>query len=154
MQNIFIEILVCLLIIFLSIYPKSFIKISCVICIILESGRKKRKTAKNAEEIIRKKYLNSESSESDEEEYVIISNINKNLRPASPPSLKRNCLDNENSTPNGAFKKVKMSVSPEKTDVTKLTFVENMFHRDVKDELTKFTQEVTRERKRISMIFK
>lgn len=111
-----------------------------------EGGRKKRRTAKHAEEIIRKskKYLNSDSDSSDsEEEFVTLNhNVNKNLHPASPPSLKRNCPDNDDPVSNGIFKKLKMSAKSEKNDVSKLSFIEKFFQRDIKDKLTKLKQEV------------
>lgn len=106
------------------------------------SGRQKRKTARNAEEIIRKKYLNSDSDSSDSvEQFVIVNHkLNQDVRPASPPSLKRNCSDNEIF--NG-IKKVKMSIkSEEKNDITKLAFVEKFFQRDIKEKLPKLRQEV------------
>ncbi|KMQ95017.1 activating transcription factor 7-interacting protein 1 [Lasius niger] len=110
------------------------------------SGRQKRKTARNAEEIIRKKYLNSDSDSSDSEgqlvsvEQIILNHkLNQDVRPASPPSLKRNRSDNEIF--NG-IKKVKMSIkSEEKNDITKLAFVEKFFQRDIKEKLPKLRQE-------------
>ncbi|XP_077272399.1 fibronectin-III type domain-containing protein windei isoform X2 [Temnothorax americanus] len=83
-----------------------------------ESGRQKRKTAKNAEEIIRKKYLNSDSDSSDNTEVFVPMNhkLNPDIRPASPPSLKRNCPENE-------------------------VFNEKFFRRDLKEKLPKLTQE-------------
>lgn len=104
------------------------------------SGRQKRKTARNAEEIIRKKYLNSDSDSSDSTEQFVVVNhkLNQDIRPASPPSLKRNCSDNEIF--NG-IKKAKMSPKFEKKNIAKLTFVEKFFQRDVKEKLPKLTQE-------------
>lgn len=108
-----------------------------------ESGRQKRKTARNAEEIIRKKYLNSnsDSSDSSTEQFVTVNHkLNQDVHPMSPPSLKRNCSDNEIF--NGV-KKVKMSTkSEEKNDITKLAFVKKFFQRDIKEKLPKLTQEV------------
>lgn len=109
-----------------------------------ESGRQKRRTARNAEEIIRKKYLNvsdSDSSDSSTEQLVTVNHkLNQDVRPASPLSLKRNCSDNEIF--NGV-KKVKMSTkSEEKNDITKLAFVKKFFQRDIKEKLPKLTQEV------------
>lgn len=108
-----------------------------------ESGRQKRRTARNAEEIIRKKYLNvsdSDSSDSSTEQLVTVNHkLNQDVRPASPLSLKRNCSDNEIF--NGV-KKVKMSTkSEEKNDITKLAFVKKFFQRDIKEKLPKLTQE-------------
>lgn len=108
-----------------------------------ESGRQKRKTARNAEEIIRKKYLNSDSDSSDSTEQFVIVNhkLNHDIHPASPPSLKRNCLENE--VFNGNIKKVKMNTNAEeKKDVTQLSFIEKFFRRDIKERLPKLTQEV------------
>lgn len=108
-----------------------------------ESGRQKRRTARNAEEIIRKKYLisDSDSSDSSTEQFVTVNHkLNQDVRSTSPPSLKRNCSDNEIF--NGV-KKVKMSTkSEEKNDITKLAFVKKFFQRDIKEKLPKLTQEV------------
>ncbi|XP_070161505.1 activating transcription factor 7-interacting protein 1 isoform X1 [Polyergus mexicanus] len=107
-----------------------------------ESGRQKRRTARNAEEIIRKKYLNSDSDSSDSitEQLVTVNHkLNQDVRPASPLSSKRNCSDNEIFN---TVKKVKMStMSEEKNDITKLTFVKKFFQRDIKEKLPKLTQE-------------
>ncbi|KAL6444113.1 hypothetical protein ACFW04_001805 [Cataglyphis niger] len=107
-----------------------------------ESGRQKRKTARNAEEIIRKKYLNSDSDSSDSstEQFVTVNHkLNQDVHPMSSPSLKRNCSDNEIF--NGV-KKVKMNTkSEEKNDITKLAFVKKFFQRDIKEKLPKLTQE-------------
>lgn len=66
--------------------------------------------------------------------------LNQDIRSASPPSLKRNCSDNEIFN---SVKKVKMSIkSEEKNDITKLAFVEKFFQRDMKEKLPKLTQEV------------
>ncbi|XP_020285052.1 CAR1 transcription factor isoform X2 [Pseudomyrmex gracilis] len=105
--------------------------------------RQKRKTAKNAEEIIRKKYLNndSDSTETDEEDVTVKSH--RDVRSASP-SLKRNCLDKSESF-NGV-KKVKIGDNTEtakstaKNDIVKLAFVEKLYQRDVKETLKKLTQ--------------
>lgn len=107
--------------------------------------RQKRKTAKNAEEIIRKKYLNndSDSTETDEEDVTVKSH--RDVRSASP-SLKRNCLDKSESF-NGV-KKVKIGDNTEtakstaKNDIVKLAFVEKLYQRDVKETLKKLTQKV------------
>lgn len=108
-----------------------------------ESGRYKRKTARNAEEIIRKRYLNSDSDSSDTEQIATTNlKLNQNTRVTSPPPLriiKRN-LDSEIF--NGNVKRFKSSKSKEKNDVTKLAFVEKFFQRDVKEKLPKLTQEV------------
>jgi len=106
-----------------------------------ESIRQKRKTARNAEEIIRKKYLNSDSDSSDNTEQFVIVNhkLNQDTRPSSSPILKRNCPENEIF--NGNVKKVKMN-SEEKKDVTQLSFIEKFFRRDIKERLPKLTQEV------------
>lgn len=66
--------------------------------------------------------------------------LNQDVRPASPPSLKRNFSDNEIF--NG-IKKAKMSIKfEEKNDIAKLNFVEKFFQRDIKEKLPKLTQEV------------
>ncbi|XP_072754442.1 uncharacterized protein Wde isoform X2 [Anoplolepis gracilipes] len=107
-----------------------------------EGGRQKRRTARNAEEIIRKKYLNSDSdsNDSDTEQFVTVNyKSNQDIHPASLSSLKRNCSDNEIF--NG-IKKVKMSTdSEEKNDIPKLAFVEKFFQRDAKEKLPKLKQE-------------
>jgi len=108
-----------------------------------EGIRQKRKTARNAEEIIRKKYLNSDSDSSDNTEQFVIVNhkLNQDTRPSSSPTLKRNCPENE--VFNGNVKKVKMNTnSEEKKDVTQLSFIEKFFRRDIKERLPKLTQEV------------
>lgn len=109
--------------------------------------RQKRKTAKNAEEIIRKKYLNNNSDSSDtEEDFVTVNHkLNRDVRSVSP-SLKRNLLDKSESF-NGA-KKVKIGDNTEtikstaKNDIVKLAFVEKLYQRDIKETLTKLTQKV------------
>ncbi|EFN64593.1 Activating transcription factor 7-interacting protein 1 [Camponotus floridanus] len=107
-----------------------------------ENGRQKRRTARNAEELIRKKCLNSDSDSSDSstEQFVPVNHkLNQDIRSASPPSLKRNCSDNEIFN---SVKKVKMSIKSEgKNDITKLAFVEKFFQRDMKEKLPKLTQE-------------
>ncbi|XP_025990895.1 activating transcription factor 7-interacting protein 1 isoform X2 [Solenopsis invicta] len=103
-----------------------------------ESGRQKRKTAKNAEEIIRKKYLNSDSDSNDSTELITVNHkLKKDIRPASPPSLKRS---SENEVCNGNIKKLRMN-SEEKKDITQLSFIEKFFRRDLKAKLPKLTQE-------------
>lgn len=109
-----------------------------------ESRRQKRKTARNAEEIIRKKYLNSDSDSSDStEDFVTVNHkLNKDVHSTSLPSLKRNCSESE--VFNGNIKKTKMNIkdSEEKKDVTQLSFIEKFFRRDLKERLPKLTQEV------------
>jgi len=111
-----------------------------------ESGRQKRKTARNAEELIRKKYLNSDSDSNDSTEQLVIVNhkLNQDIHPASssPSSLKRNCAENE--VFNGNIKKAKINIknSEEKKDITQLSFIEQFFRRDLKETLPKLTQEV------------
>lgn len=106
-----------------------------------ESGRQKRKTARNAEEIIRKKYLNSDSDSDSTEQFITVNHkLNHDIHPASPPSLKRNCQE----VFNGNVKKVKMNTNSneKKKDVTQLSFIEKFFRRDIKERLPKLTQEV------------
>lgn len=110
-----------------------------------ESGRQRRKTAKNAEEIIRKKYLNSDSDSSDStEEFVIVNHkSNQYTHSSSPPSLKRN--NSENEVFNGNVKKAKMNIIKnweERKNVAQLSFIEKFFRRDLKEKLPKLTQEV------------
>lgn len=107
-----------------------------------QSGRQRRKTARNAEEIIRKN-LNSDSDSSDSSENFVIVNhkVNVDAHPASPPSLKRNCPEKE--VFNGNTKKAKMNIkSSEEKNVAQLSFVEKFFRRDLKEKLPKLTQEV------------
>ncbi|XP_011685743.1 PREDICTED: activating transcription factor 7-interacting protein 1 isoform X2 [Wasmannia auropunctata] len=112
-----------------------------------ESGRQKRKTARNAEEIIRKKYLNSDSdSSASTEEFVtyVKQKLNQDVCSSSPPPLnpllKRNRSESEIF--NGNVKKTKMNVkSEEKKDVAQLSYVEKFFRRDIKERLPKLTQE-------------
>ncbi|XP_012230048.1 activating transcription factor 7-interacting protein 1 isoform X2 [Linepithema humile] len=109
-----------------------------------ESGRYKRKTARNAEEIIRKKYLNSDSDSSDSAEEIVTTNLklNQNIRLTSPPPLRIIKRNSDNEIFNGNLKKFKTSSkSEEKNDITKLAFVEKFFQRDVKEKLLKLTQE-------------
>lgn len=110
-----------------------------------ESGRYKRKTARNAEEIIRKKYLNSDSDSSDSTEHITANpKLNQKARLISPPPLhiiKRNHSESEFF--NGNLKRRRTdSKSEEKNDITKLAFVEKFFQRNNKEKLPKLTQEV------------
>ncbi|XP_018350194.1 PREDICTED: activating transcription factor 7-interacting protein 1-like isoform X2 [Trachymyrmex septentrionalis] len=106
-----------------------------------ESRREKRKTARNAEEIIKKKYLNSDSDSNDNTEQLVINNkLNQDIIPVPPlVAIKRNCSESE--VFNG-IKKAKMNInSEEKKDVTQLSFIEKFFRRDIKEKLPKLTQE-------------
>ncbi|KYM78946.1 Activating transcription factor 7-interacting protein 1 [Atta colombica] len=107
-----------------------------------ESRREKRKTARNAEEIIKKKYLNSDSDSNDNTEQLVIINnkLNQDIIPVPPLiAIKRNCPESE--VFNG-IKKAKMNInSEEKKDVTQLSFIEKFFRRDIKEKLPKLTQE-------------
>ncbi|XP_053979688.1 activating transcription factor 7-interacting protein 1 [Hylaeus volcanicus] len=120
-----------------------------------ESGRQKRRTAKNAEEIIRKKYLNHDSdleSSDGSEKFVIVNHkMNQDARPLSPPSLKRNFTAFDGATVNGSVKKVKMNCETPSNElvveknnldnVKKLDYVHKFFRRDLKEKLPKLTQE-------------
>ncbi|KAG5332122.1 MCAF1 protein, partial [Acromyrmex heyeri] len=107
-----------------------------------ESRREKRKTARNAEEIIKKKYLNSDSDSNDNTEQLVTINnkLNQDIIPVPPlVAIKRNCSESE--VFNG-IKKAKMNInSEEKKDVTQLSFIEKFFRRDIKEKLPKLTQE-------------
>ncbi|XP_011860511.1 PREDICTED: activating transcription factor 7-interacting protein 1 isoform X2 [Vollenhovia emeryi] len=104
-----------------------------------EPGRQKRKTARNAEEIIRKKYLVSDSDSSDSsEQFVTLNKVSQNIHPVSPSPLKRYCSENE--VFNGNTKKAKMTTE-EKKDVAQLSFIEKFFRRDFKERLPRLTQE-------------
>ncbi|XP_032686075.1 activating transcription factor 7-interacting protein 1 isoform X2 [Odontomachus brunneus] len=127
------------------------------VCIIEEDkqevtnvGRQRRRTAKNAEEIIRKKYLISDSdisdSDSDSEELSVNYKLNQHLYSTSSTSLKRNCpVSDEDVVVNGTVKKVKMGNKSEQTNVkndfTKLSFVEKFCQRSIKEKIPKLTQE-------------
>ncbi|XP_033325756.1 fibronectin-III type domain-containing protein windei isoform X2 [Megalopta genalis] len=120
-----------------------------------ESGRQKRKTAKNAEEIIRKKFLNHdsdlESSDSSEKFVIVNHKVNEDVRSLSPPSLKRNCSDLDNITMNGSIKKIKVNtdslsdeLSSKENDsdsIKQLDYVNKFFQRDLKEKLPKLKQE-------------
>lgn len=113
-----------------------------------ESRRQKRKTARTAEELIRQDCLDRDSDSSDsDEEYVPLSHrSNQDSRSVSPP-LKRSRSSDEHL--NGVVKKIKMDAKPEEKsaarDITKLSFVEKFFQRDIKAKLQKFTQEVRKD---------
>ncbi|CAK9817061.1 Activating transcription factor 7-interacting protein 1 [Anthophora plagiata] len=120
-----------------------------------ESGRQKRRTAKNAEEIIRKRFLNHDSdleSSDDSEKFVVVNHkMNQNVCPLSPPSLKRNYSDNSSTIINGIVKKPKINSeavaneSPTKEsnseNLKKLSYVHKFFQRDCKEKLPKLKQE-------------
>ncbi|XP_026671239.1 uncharacterized protein LOC108627226 isoform X1 [Ceratina calcarata] len=120
-------------------------------------GRQKRRTAKNAEEIIRKKFLSNdtdtESSDSSDK-FVAVNykmNLTPDVRPLSPPSLKRTSLDNHIADINGSIKRVKLNhgsllkeVKETNIDlekIKKLNFIRKFFHRDLNEKLPKITQE-------------
>ncbi|KOX77984.1 Activating transcription factor 7-interacting protein 1 [Melipona quadrifasciata] len=121
-----------------------------------ESGRQKRQTAKNAEEIIRKKFLTYDSeveSSDDSEKFVAVNyKMNQDARPLSPPSLKRIYSDNtDNTIINGGVKKIKTNFE-ERCDETKtqennfenikkLKYIHKFFQRDLNEKLPKLKQE-------------
>ncbi|XP_076246927.1 fibronectin-III type domain-containing protein windei isoform X2 [Calliopsis andreniformis] len=120
-----------------------------------EGGRQKRRTAKNAEEIIRKKFLNHDSdleSSDGSEKFVIVNHrMNQDARPLSPPSLKRNCPDADTVTMNGGTKKLKINPATlsdelsikqnDSQNIKKLDYVRKFFQRDLKEKLPKLKQE-------------
>ncbi|CAD1477911.1 unnamed protein product, partial [Heterotrigona itama] len=121
-----------------------------------ESGRQKRQTAKNAEEIIRKKFLTYDSevdSSDDSEKFVPVNyKMNQDARPLSPPSLKRIYSDNaDNSIINGGVKKIKTNFEERcdesKTEennsenIKKLKYIHKFFQRDLNEKLPKLKQE-------------
>lgn len=120
-----------------------------IIAEVTNIGRQRRRTAKNAEEIIRRKYLNSDSdisdSDSDSEELSINYKSSQNVYSTSSTSLKRP-VSGEDVVLNGTVKKVKMGNKPEQTnfknDFTKLGFVEKFCQRSIKEKIPKLTQEV------------
>lgn len=121
---------------------------------VTESGRQKRRTARNAEEIIRKKFLlqdsDVESNDSNDKLVVVNHKINQQAQP-SPTSLKRICPDAEVVTINGNAKKPKKSSESvnedntvkedNKNDIKNLNFVHKFFRRDLKEKLPKLKQE-------------
>ncbi|XP_043259307.1 activating transcription factor 7-interacting protein 1 isoform X1 [Colletes gigas] len=120
-----------------------------------DSGRQKRRTAKNAEEIIRKKFLSHDSdleSSDGSDKFVIVNHkINQDARPLSPPSLKRNFTEIDSVTMNGSVKKVKVNCETTSNEVVtnennsdnikKLDYVHKFFRRDLKEKLPKLKQE-------------
>lgn len=120
-----------------------------------EVGRQKRRTAKNAEEIIRKKFLvqdsDIDSSDSAEKLVVVNHKVSQHIRSLSPPSLKRNCPDSEVIIVNGNNKKQKRnsellyedltSQNDHKNDIRSLNYVHKFFRRDLKEKLPKLKQE-------------
>ncbi|KAK2587758.1 hypothetical protein KPH14_003866 [Odynerus spinipes] len=121
----------------------------------IEVGRQKRRTAKNAEEIIRKKFLvqdsDVESSDSAEKIVVVNHKISQHMQPLSPPSLKRNCPDTEAVIVNGNTKRQKRSTEllnenitikeNNKNDIKGLSYIHKFFRRDLKEKLPKLKQE-------------
>ncbi|XP_017766224.1 PREDICTED: activating transcription factor 7-interacting protein 1 [Eufriesea mexicana] len=120
-----------------------------------ESGRQKRRTAKNAEEIIRKRFLNHdsdlESSDGSEKFVAVNYKMNQDVCPLSPPSLKRTCSDTDNNIMNGSIKKIKI-ISETQCDelktqennsgnIKKLNYVHKFFQRDLNEKLPKLKQE-------------
>ncbi|KAI4478844.1 hypothetical protein M0804_011590 [Polistes exclamans] len=114
-------------------------------------GRQKRKTAKNAEEIIKKKFLaqDSEIDSSDNSDKNITLNhkINQDVQPLSLSSLKRHSTEIDLSV-NGNMKKLKSSkvedftINKEETnDIGSLNYISKLFRRDAKEKLPKLKQE-------------
>ncbi|KAL2716686.1 MATH and LRR domain-containing protein PFE0570w isoform X1 [Vespula squamosa] len=110
-------------------------------------GRQKRRTAKNAEEIIRKKFLvqDSDLESSDNSDKLVIVNQKVNQKSLSPFSLKRNCSDMD-VTVNGNTKKIKSSEDvtikdDHKDDIKGLNYINKFFRRDLKEKLPKLKQE-------------
>ncbi|KAG7189345.1 hypothetical protein KM043_016997 [Ampulex compressa] len=120
-----------------------------------ETGRQKRRTAKNAAEIIRKKFLNHDSdleSSDGSDKFIIVNHKNnQDARSSSPPSLKRNYPEIETTVINGSTKKLKMNseISSEEvpaaerttTSIRNLSYVHKFFQRDIKEKLPKLKQE-------------
>ncbi|PBC25663.1 Activating transcription factor 7-interacting protein [Apis cerana cerana] len=119
-----------------------------------ESGRQKRRTAKNAEEIIRKKFLNYdsdlESSDSSEKFVVVNYKMNQDACPLSPPSLKRTYSDTNSTILNGNIKKIKINSEAcdelktqenNSENIKKLNYVHKFFQRDLNEKLPKLKQE-------------
>lgn len=119
-----------------------------------ESGRRKRRTAKNAEEIIRTKFLHSDVESSDDSEKFVAINfkMNQDARPSSPPSLKRTCSDTDTPVMNGGVKKIKANFEERcnelKTqennsdNIKNLNYIHKFFRRDLNEKLPKLKQEV------------
>lgn len=119
-----------------------------------ESGRQKRRTAKNAEEIIRKKFLNYdsdlESSDGSEKFVVVNYKMNQDACPLSPPSLKRTYSDTNSTILNGNIKKIKINSEAcdelktqenNSENIKKLNYVHKFFQRDLNEKLPKLKQE-------------
>ncbi|XP_068967712.1 activating transcription factor 7-interacting protein 1-like isoform X2 [Bombus flavifrons] len=118
-----------------------------------ESGRRKRRTAKNAEEIIRTKFLHSDVESSDDSEKFVAINfkMNQDARPSSPPSLKRTCSDTDTPVMNGGVKKIKANFEERcnelKTqennsdNIKNLNYIHKFFQRDLNEKLPKLKQE-------------
>lgn len=118
-----------------------------------ESGRRKRRTAKNAEEIIRTKFLHSDVESSDDSEKFVAINfkMNQDARPSSPPSLKRTCSDTDTPVMNGSVKKIKINFEERcnelKTqennsgNIKNLNYIHKFFRRDLNEKLPKLKQE-------------
>ncbi|XP_076753440.1 fibronectin-III type domain-containing protein windei isoform X2 [Xylocopa sonorina] len=121
-----------------------------------ESGRQKRRTAKNAEEIIRKKFLNNDSdleSSNDSEKFVVVNyKSSEDTCPVSPSSsLKRICPHDDKTVINGNIKKIKIN-SEAVSDKSKmkennsenlknLKYIHKFFQRDLNEKLPKLKQE-------------
>ncbi|XP_043665982.1 activating transcription factor 7-interacting protein 1 isoform X1 [Vespula pensylvanica] len=109
-------------------------------------GRQKRRTAKNAEEIIRKKFLvqDSDLESSDNSDKFVNQKVNQHAQPLSSFSLKRNCSDMD-ITVNGN-KRLKSSEDvtikdDHKDDIKGLNYINKFFRRDLKEKLPKLKQE-------------
>lgn len=114
-------------------------------------GRQKRKTAKNAEEIIRKKFLaqdsDIDSSDNSDKNVTLNHKINQDVQPLSPSSLKRHSTEID-LTVNGNMKKLKSSkvedftIHKEETnDIGSLNYISKVFRRSAKEKLPKLKQE-------------
>ncbi|XP_043273149.1 activating transcription factor 7-interacting protein 1 isoform X4 [Venturia canescens] len=120
-----------------------------------ENVRQKRKTAQNAEEMIRKECLantDSESNDSLSKFIVITHKPNNNSRATSPPTLKRNYVDDEIKSEGTATKKLKSDVTLNGDISTKSESVESetkqtlhsvrqFFRREANGSLCKLRQE-------------
>ncbi|XP_046815555.1 MATH and LRR domain-containing protein PFE0570w isoform X1 [Vespa crabro] len=113
-------------------------------------GRQKRRTAKNAEEIIRKKFLvqdsDVESSDNSDKFVTVNHKANQHMESLSP-SLKRNCSDMD-VTINGNNKRLRSSELEDVTikddhrdDIKSLNYIHKFFRRDLKEKLPKLKQE-------------
>ncbi|XP_023289205.1 uncharacterized protein LOC105702642 [Orussus abietinus] len=123
--------------------------------------KRKRRTARTAEEMIRKYNNDSdlESSDSLDKFVAVKLKSNSSARPTSPPALKRNLEDDDDGSGRNNPKKMRILPEPERNaserpeypnsafqeSIKSLSFVKRFFLRDAKDKLAKLKQEEVEE---------